>query len=66
MLAYAGKGRFVCEPVNLSALVRQNQRAVSEFDLEEDRRSGCSSSPIFRPSRSDPSQMQQVLHEPGR
>ena len=60
MLAYAGKGRFVLEPVNLSELVRSTgallQSSISkkitwQFHLES----------VIPAVESDPGQMQQVL-----
>jgi nitrogen-specific signal transduction histidine kinase len=60
MLAYAGKGRFVLEPVNLSALVRSTsalmQSSISKkIDWQFQLRSAIPA------VESDPGQMQQVL-----
>ncbi len=60
MLAYAGKGRFTIEPVNLSELVRQisdlmqpaiSKKVVFDFDLSDD----------LPPVEADAGQLQQVL-----
>jgi PAS domain S-box-containing protein len=60
LLAYAGKGAFVLQPVNLSAMARDArlliERSISKkitFNLQLD--------PNLPPVESDPSQIQQVL-----
>jgi PAS domain S-box-containing protein len=60
MLAYAGKGRFVIEPVNLPVIVRETLALVhssigNKISIELDLDSGAPA------VESDPSQMQQVF-----
>ncbi len=60
MLAYAGKGRFILEPVDLSAMICKT-RALFQSSISKKINLAFQLEPGIPPVETDPSQMQQVF-----
>ena len=60
LLAYAGKGRFIIQPVNLSDLVREINRLI-EISIPKNVRVVLNLSGALPPIEGDPAQLQQIV-----
>ncbi len=60
MLAYSGKGKFVVEPINMSALVEQNME-ILKVSISKHVLLQSDLSPVLPPILGDRAQMQQVV-----